>query len=112
MANDFDLDLDIEGEEYEEPVKFDGATDNTIYDKSLGIIKEAMKDVKQEILIKLEDGTDHIVYVTELQISGNGVSYGFSTLSEDRKAELTPHVERVLKLQLDEILKSAKHFQF
>ena len=24
MANDFDLDLDIEGEEYEEPVEFDG----------------------------------------------------------------------------------------
>jgi hypothetical protein len=110
MANDFDLNLDIEDvEEYIEP---SGPPDNTLYDKSLGIIKEAMKDVKQEILIKLEDGTDHIVYVTELQISGNGVSYGFSTPSEDRKAELTPHVERVLKLQLDEILKSAKHFQF
>lgn len=112
MANEFDLDLDIGDDVYEEPAEYDGPVDNTLYDKSLGIIKEAMEDVLQEILITLEDGTDHIVYLTKIEIIGSEVSYGFSTPSEDRKADLTPHVEKILKMQLDEILKSAKHFQF
>ncbi|WBF78643.1 hypothetical protein ADLP1_073 [Acinetobacter phage vB_AbaM_DLP1] len=83
-----------------------------LYEKSLSIIKDAMKDVKHELLIKLEDGTDHIVYITEFQISGNGVTYGFSTPSEDRKAELIPHIEYILKEMIVNFSKRKKPFSF
>ncbi len=108
MTNDLDLDLDVDELEAESK----GQQGQALYDKSLGIIKDAMKDVKQEILIKLEDGTDHIVYITEIQISGNGVSYGFSTPSEDRKVELTVHVEKILQMQLNDLMFKRKMFSF
>lgn len=83
-----------------------------LYEKSLGIIREAMKDVKQEILIKLEDGSDHIVYIHDITINSNSVSYDFSTPSEDRKDELTKHVEHIIQLQMADIKSKKKMFTY
>lgn len=83
-----------------------------LYEKSLSIIKDAMKDVRQEIIIKLEDGTDHIVYVGDVTISGSRVHYGFSTPSEDRKDELAKHVDHIIKLQMADIQSKKKMFSY
>lgn len=75
-----------------------------IFERSLNVIKKAMKDVKQEIIIQLPDGTSHVVYIMALALNNGNVEYSFSTLSEDRKEELSHHVDNCLKAQIDTIL--------
>lgn len=106
-----DLDLEI----VEETPSLEGEFERSerIYQKSLDIVKKAMENVIQEILITLEDGSEHIVYITSLDnIEGNGVSVSFSTLSEDRKAELAPHVEKCIKIQIEQALMEHKKKRF
>lgn len=78
-----------------------------IYEKSLSLVKEAMKNVKQEILITLPDKTNHICYVMNVHIKPNGeCTVDFSTPTESRKAELAEHVENCIKIQIEQVLKN------
>lgn len=87
-----------------------------IFQESLKIVQQAMDNVIQEILITLEDGTSHLVYVTKLNWNNGQVELDFATLDSERKAELTPHVEKCIRIQLEEALKtsvkSRKKFKF
>lgn len=74
-------------------------TDN--FEKSHSIIKDAMKNVIQEIVIKLEDGSSHLVYITGLNIEDGKVSIDWSTPSEDMKEVIGPHVEECIKKQIN-----------
>lgn len=90
--------------------------DFSLYERSLKIIKDSMGLVKQEILLTLPDGTPHIVYVTDVNISPKGeVSVNFGTPSEERKGELSEHVEKCIKIQIQQELdkiKSKKWYNF
>lgn len=66
-------------------------------DKSLDLIQKAMKDVKAEFLITLEDESTHIVYITKFEIVDNKVIYDACTPSVDRFEELGPHIETIFK---------------
>lgn len=79
-----------------------------IFKKSHDIIKEAMKSVIQEIVIQLEDGTSHLVYLHSLDINNNEVTIEFSTPSESMKDVLYPHVEACVKSQIQQIIKPKK----
>lgn len=75
-----------------------------LFDKSLNLVKEAMKNVLQEVLIVLPDKTSHIVYITDLKAKDDGgIEVGFNTPSEDRKEELYPHVVNCIKAQIEEV---------
>lgn len=112
--SDYDLsDLDLEIIEDSPSQEGEFERMERIYQRSAEIVKKAMENVIQEILITLEDGSNHVVYVTSLTaIEGGGVSLEFSTLSEDRKAELTPHVEKCIKMQIEHSLKEKKKNRF
>ncbi|AHY25001.1 head vertex assembly chaperone [Pectobacterium bacteriophage PM2] len=102
--NDLDLsDLDnfVKDEE--------GPSDPRNYEKSLKIIKDSMGTVKQEILLTLPDGSSHIVYVMDINISNKGqVTVDFGTPSEERKAELAVHVEKCVTMQINDALRNIK----
>ncbi|AFL47522.1 head vertex assembly chaperone [Acinetobacter phage ZZ1] len=77
---------------------------DNLFNQSFDIIKDAMKDVKHEMVITLEDDTHHIVYIhgCDVDVSGR-ISLDFSTPSTDRKDELGKHVEAALtQLALNE----------
>ncbi|QUL77716.1 head vertex assembly chaperone [Yersinia phage vB_YenM_P8] len=100
--NDIDLsDLD----NFEKDAEGAKAPSVPYYEKSLEIIRQSMGTVRQEILLSLPDGSNHIVYVTGIKIEPSGkVSVDFGTPSEDRKAELAVHVEKCVTMQIqDEI---------
>lgn len=66
------------------------------YEKSKKLIKEAMKDVIAEFVIKLSDDESHLVYITKFEIKPNGeVVYDFSTFDQSKKSELIPHIEAI-----------------
>lgn len=120
MKNNFeDLDLDLtEVEVQDETPSQKGEFERTerMFKKSLEIVQKAMENVVQEILITLEDGEEHIVYVTSLDLNERGqVSLEFSTLDESRKADLAPHVEKCIKIQIQqahaEIMRKKKRFK-
>lgn len=77
-------------------------TKSSIFDQSLDVIKQAMENVIQEIVITLEDGTYHIVYLTKFEINGSAISYEFNTPDESRKPDLIPHIEHILKMQIQQ----------
>ncbi|EEX9354439.1 hypothetical protein DVN97_003948 [Escherichia coli] len=112
--NKDDLDLDLEiidespSEEGEEERK------ERLFNESLKIIKSAMENVIQEIVIKLEDGSTHIVYVTKLDWVDGKVVMDFAVLDQERKAELAPHVEKCITMQLQDAFnkRSKKKFKF
>lgn len=63
------------------------------------IIQEAMKDVKQEIVILL-NGEHHLIYIHKVKIDKKGkVTFDFSTPSNYPKDELVPHIENCIKAQ-------------
>lgn len=105
-----DLGLDLSGlEKFEE----DSSPSGEVYEKSLGVVREAMKEVIQEILIELPDGTAHIVYIMGLKFSDrNEVEIDFNTPSEDRKDELYAHVENCVRIQLQDYFKKNKKSWF
>lgn len=82
--------------------------DNEIYDKSLDMIKEAMKTVIAEFVIKLEDGSSHIVYITRFEIIDNKITYDFCTPSIDRAGELEPHVRKIFEKQVESMIAEIK----
>lgn len=66
------------------------------------LIKESMKDIKQEMVIIL-DGENHLVYIHEINIDKTGkIEFKFSTPSEDKKEELLPHIEKCIQLQYED----------
>lgn len=84
-----------------------------IIDKSVELVQTAMKDVISEFLIKLEDESQHIVYIHSFDIDNNGcIEYDFSTPSTDRKAELIPHIEIIFKTMIEDFGKSKKSKMF
>lgn len=114
-----ELDLDLsEFEVQEETPSSEGEFERTerMFKKSLEIVQTAMENVIQEILITLEDGSSHVVYVTAIDIQPNGrVSLDFATLDEERKADLTPHVEKCVTMQIQQAMaeiKSKNRFKF
>lgn len=75
---------------------------DALFNKSFEIVKEAMKDVKQELLLTLEDGTNHVVYIHDCRVLNNGqVETDFSTLTEGRQEEIAHGVEMCMRSQLD-----------
>lgn len=111
MHDDLDLDLsELEVQEQENPSsEGDLALEQRNFERSLKIVQDAMENVIQEILLTLEDGSAHMVYITKLDISPSGqVDLEFSTLEQDRKAELAPHVEQCVKIQIQQAMKEYK----
>ncbi|ASD52018.1 head vertex assembly chaperone [Pseudomonas phage PspYZU05] len=92
----------MDGYEYEE---IESEQDK---DKSLEVIKEAMSNVIQEILITLEDGTTHMVYVMALDATDKGIKVEFNTPSKDRKDELAVHVEKCIIAQINSVTKQRR----
>lgn len=82
--------------------------EDRLFNKSFDIVKESMKDVIQEMVITLEDSSAHIVYIQSINFDNSKLTVEFSTLSEDRKEELGPHVENCIKIQINEIMNSSK----
>lgn len=77
-------------------------------DKAHELIKESMGRVKQEILIRTDDG-DYIVYIQDISMKPNGeVSIEFSTPNEDMKDILYPHVVQCIKNQIEEYTKERR----
>lgn len=113
MSNELnELDLDLSDLEVQEDTpSSEGEFERTerMFKKSLEIVQAAMENVIQEILITLEDGSSHVVYVTTLDIQPDGrVSLDFSTLDQEKKAELTPHVENCVKIQIQQAMTEYK----
>ncbi|QLA10639.1 hypothetical protein TH2_071 [Shewanella phage Thanatos-2] len=76
--------------------------------KDQEIIKQAMSNVIQEMLIMLPDNTSHLVYILSLDMTSKGLKVEFNTLSEDRRDELAVHVEKCIMAQLEEITPKPK----
>ena len=75
---------------------------------SLDVIREAMGNVIQEMIIIL-DGEHHLVYIQKLKISKKGkVEFEFSTADESKKEALIPHIENCIKIQIEEFIKENK----
>lgn len=81
---------------------------DALFNQSFDIVKESMKTVKQEILITLEDGTNHIVYLHDAEIADNQLTVDFSTFDETRKDEIGEAVKQCLMAQLMESQKARK----
>ncbi len=114
MKDNEDLDL-TNFEIQEDSPSYEGEFERSerIFKKSLDIVQKAMENVIQEILVTLEDGSNHMVYVTLLRAEEDGrVTLEFSTLDESRKAELTPHVENCIKIQIQQALAEKKKKRF
>ncbi|AAT38508.1 head vertex assembly chaperone [Acinetobacter phage 133] len=60
--------------------------------------------VLQEMTILL-DGQEHLVYITELEMTDKGLKYAFGTASEGYEDVLAPHIEKCLQIQVDEQIK-------
>lgn len=58
----------------------------------------------QEMTILLND-EEHIVYITELEMTDKGLKYAFGTTSEGYEDILAPHIENCLKLQINDQVK-------
>lgn len=87
-----------------ESVKESSPSGEDPYEKSYQIMKNAMSDVKQEILISLPDGTSHIVFVTSIKASKDNpgeLEILFCTPSENRKNELYAHVHNCVQKMYD-----------
>lgn len=72
------------------------------FNESLSIVREAMKDVKQEMIIII-DGVHHIVYIHDISMPKTGeIAVDFSCLSEEKEV-LWPHVVECVKIQINEL---------
>ena len=100
--NKDDLDLDLEIIDESPSSEGEEERKERLFNESLKIIKSAMENVIQEIVIKLEDGSTHIVYVTKLDWVDGKVVMDFAVLDQERKAELAPHVEKCITMQLQD----------
>ena len=73
----------------------------SLYNQSLDVIKEAVKDVLQEILIIIDD-MPHLVYIHSMDINDGKIDFSYSTLSELPKDELIPHIQNAIIRQIEE----------
>lgn len=73
----------------------------SLYNQSLDVIKEAVKDVLQEILIIIDDNP-HLVYIHSMDIKDGKIDFSYSTLSELPKDELIPHIQNAIIRQIEE----------
>ncbi|WFG77665.1 head vertex assembly chaperone [Escherichia phage vB_VIPECOOM01] len=112
--NKDDLDLNLEIIDESPSSEGEEERKERLFNESLKIIKSAMENVIQEIVIKLEDGSTHIVYVTKLDWVDGKVIMDFAVLDQERKAELAPHVEKCITMQLQDAFnkRSKKKFKF
>jgi hypothetical protein len=86
----------------EKPSEKSNTSDKSVFDKSLDIIKEAMSDVMQEMVIII-DNEPHLVYIQSLDINRGQVEFTYSTLSDVPKEELVQHIENCIKAQIKNI---------
>lgn len=73
----------------------------SLYNQSLDVIKEAVKDVLQEILIIIDDNP-HLIYIHSMDIKDGKIDFSYSTLSELPKDELIPHIQNAIIRQIEE----------
>ena len=79
--------------------------------KALDVIREAMKDVIQEMVIKIDD-EPQLVFIHKLHINTDGkVEFEFSTPSEKNKDALIPHIENCIKIQIEELTEDSKKWK-
>lgn len=75
---------------------------DALFNQSFDLIKQAMKTVKQEIVITLLDGTPHIIYLHDAVIQEDGsLRTDWSTPSTDRKDELGVELEKCIAAQFN-----------
>lgn len=85
---------------------------DSIFNKSLDLIRKGLKNVKQEMIIKIDDQY-HIVYINNIGIDENGECYiEFSTPDESMKDELYVHVEKCVKLQIESIIEQREKLNY
>lgn len=112
MNNLDDLNLEIVDESPSE--EGEDIRKERVFNESLKIVRSAMENVIQEILITLEDGSHHIVYITKLDWVDGKIVMDFAVLDQDRKAELAPHVEKCVTMQVQQAFneRTKKKFKF
>lgn len=64
-------------------------------------IQDAMSNVIQEMIVVL-DGQHHMVYITLLEYTDEGLICDFSVLDSGMKEALIPHVKACLNAQISE----------
>ena len=86
---------------------------DAIFNKSFDIVKDAMKNVMQEMVITLEDDTAHIVYIHNIDFDqkDSNIIVDFSTLSENRKDDIYPHVVACIEAQIKDYQNTWKSTQ-
>ncbi|AAP75945.1 gp40 head vertex assembly chaperone [Escherichia phage RB69] len=86
-----------------------------VFNESLKIIRSAMENVIQEILITLEDGSHHIslYYKTSTGLMVKS-KWTLQFLTRTEKAELAPHVEKCVTMQVQQAFneRAKKKFKF
>lgn len=78
------------------------------YIKSLSMVQDAMKNIKQEMVIKIGE-EHHIVYITDIIITHDaGIAISYNTLDESKRDELYPHIEKCVRMQIEELMQANK----
>ena len=106
-----DIDLDLSGFDVETDTE--SGSGQSLFTQSFDIIKKAMKNVIQEIVITLEDDSAHIIYLHKFEVDSEtgAVSIDWSTPSSDRKTELEPHLEKCLEMQISAFKDNPNHMK-
>lgn len=107
-----DLDLDDITNDQQDAPDRDDSLDMEIFDKSYKRIQDSMKHVIQEILVTLEDGTTHIVYLMDIKFKNGQIILDINTPSLDRKEEIYVHAEKCVMMQINELNKQTKRSIF
>ena len=94
---ELDLELDsLVGDESPHQPNMDAAVDR---------VREAMKDVKHEMLLVDENGVSYIAYIMGLNMEGPRLTYDFSTPSED-KDKVARLIDECLEAVAKDVLES------
>ncbi|QPI13811.1 hypothetical protein MYO4S_00055 [Serratia phage 4S] len=82
-------------------------SDKEIEDKAVATVREAMKNVIQEIVLIDKSGKSHISYVTKLAYEDGNVVFEFCTPSEEK--DIVEQLTReCLETQIKEVLNRPK----
>ncbi|WJZ27912.1 head vertex assembly chaperone [Serratia phage 92A1] len=107
MSTKTDIDLSgLENFEVAEETPPD-LSEAQIYEKSLGLVKEAMKNVIQEMVVIDKEGTHHIAYITHLEYTGGQVIFEFNTPSENKDI-VQELAQQCLEAQIKEVMNRPK----
>lgn len=74
-----------------------------IEQKTKNVLAEALKDVKQELLIIDEKDVSHLVYIHNIKWSNRGLEVEFSTPEENKEA-LSPLVHDAIYAQIKDTI--------